>query len=55
MEVGKTSLLKWLIDDQFTVETNPTIGVNYMTTVIEIDTHTVKLQIWDTTGHEKFQ
>jgi small GTP-binding protein len=55
MDVGKTSLLKRLIDDQFTVETNPTIGVEYMTTVIEIDTHPVKLQIWDTAGQEKFR
>jgi small GTP-binding protein len=53
--VGKTALLKRLIDDQFTSDTPSTIGVEYLATVIEIDGQPIKLQIWDTAGQEKFR
>jgi small GTP-binding protein len=53
--VGKTSLLKRLIDDQFAQETPSTIGVEYVATVVEVDGQPVKLQIWDTAGQEKFR
>ena len=53
--VGKTSLLKRLIDDQFSPENTSTIGVEYLSTVMEIDGQPIKLQIWDTVGQEKFR
>ena len=53
--VGKTSILKRLIDDQFSPDNVSTIGVEYMSTVVEIDGQAVKLQIWDTAGQEKFR
>lgn len=53
--VGKTSLLKRLIDDKFSPENASTIGVEYLTTVIEVDGQPIKLQIWDTAGQEKFR
>ena len=53
--VGKTSLLKRLIDDTFSQENSSTIGVEYLSTVIEIDGQPIKLQIWDTAGQEKFR
>ncbi|KAH0795519.1 small GTP-binding protein [Histomonas meleagridis] len=53
--VGKTSILKRLIDDEFSTENVSTIGVEYMSTVLEIDGQPVKLQIWDTAGQEKFR
>ncbi|KAH0794898.1 small GTP-binding protein [Histomonas meleagridis] len=53
--VGKTSILKRLIDDQFSAENVSTIGVEYMSTVLEIDGQPIKLQIWDTAGQEKFR
>jgi small GTP-binding protein len=55
MDVGKTSLLKRLIDDDFSAETSPTVGVHYMSTSLEIDGHPIKLQLWDTAGQEKFR
>ena len=53
--VGKTSLLKRLIDDQFSPENTSTIGVECLSTVMEIDGQPIKLQIWDTAGQEKFR
>jgi small GTP-binding protein len=53
--VGKTSLLKRLIEDQFIPETPATVGVEYVTTTLEIDGQSIKLQIWDTAGQEKFR
>lgn len=53
--VGKTSLLSRLIDGTFTPENQSTIGVEYLSTVIEVDGSPVKLQIWDTAGQEKFR
>jgi small GTP-binding protein len=53
--VGKTALLKRLIDDKFSADIGPTIGVEYVSTVIEIDGKALKLQIWDTAGQEKFR
>lgn len=53
--VGKTSLLTRLIDGTFNSETQSTIGVQYLSTVMDIDGNPVKLQIWDTAGQEKFR
>jgi small GTP-binding protein len=53
--VGKTALVKRLVEGQFSNEGNSTIGVEYLTAVIEIDGQAVKLQLWDTAGQEKFR
>ncbi|EAX94967.1 guanine nucleotide regulatory protein, putative [Trichomonas vaginalis G3] len=53
--VGKTALLSRLIDGTFSPENQSTIGVEYLSTVIEVDGNPIKLQIWDTAGQEKFR
>lgn len=53
--VGKTAILKRLVDDVFTGESQSTIGVEFLTTTIEVDATSVKLQIWDTAGQERFR
>ena len=53
--VGKTSLINRLITGTFSHETNATVGVDYLSTVFDIDGSLIKLQIWDTAGHEKFR
>jgi small GTP-binding protein len=53
--VGKTCLLKRLIDDQFSEDEVATIGAEYVSTMEEIDGQPIKLQIWDTAGQEKFR
>ena len=53
--VGKTALLKRLVEDSFTEESQSTIGVEFDSTVIQVDDRQVKLQIWDTAGQERFR
>jgi small GTP-binding protein len=53
--VGKTAILKRLIDDTFTTDIVSTIGVEFESTVLHVDGRKVKLQIWDTAGQERFR
>ena len=54
--VGKSSIITRFMDQIFTQEnTKSTIGVDFKTKTIEVDNKTVKLQIWDTAGQEKFR
>lgn len=53
--VGKTAVLKRLVEDTFTEESQSTIGVEFDSTILSIDEKKVKLQIWDTAGQERFR
>jgi small GTP-binding protein len=53
--VGKTAILKRLVDDVFSTESQSTIGVEFLATNIDVDGQSVKLQIWDTAGQERFR
>jgi small GTP-binding protein len=53
--VGKTAILKRLIDDMFTPDSQATIGVEFDLATVEVDGNPVKLQIWDTAGQERFR
>jgi small GTP-binding protein len=53
--VGKTALLKRLTEDTFTSDSQSTIGVEFDSTLVEVDGQTIKLQIWDTAGQERFR
>ncbi|KAK8871872.1 hypothetical protein M9Y10_007617 [Tritrichomonas musculus] len=53
--VGKSCLLLRYTDDKFTEAFMPTIGVDFKTKCINIEGATVKLQVWDTAGQEKFR
>lgn len=53
--VGKTAILKRLVEDSFSTESQSTIGVEFDSTIIEVDGQQVKLQIWDTAGQERFR
>ena len=53
--VGKTSLLLRYTDDNFTESHVSTIGVEYKVKTIEINGKSIKLQIWDTSGQERFR
>ena len=55
--VGKTCIVHRFVHDQFTQNSNPTLGVMYIAKVIEIpesDT-IIKYHIWDTAGQEKYR
>jgi small GTP-binding protein len=53
--VGKTSILKRLVEDSFTEDSIATIGVESESTVIMVENQKVKLRIWDTAGQERFR
>lgn len=54
--VGKTSILGTLAYGVFDGNYNATIGVDYVPKIVSLaDGSTVKLNIWDTAGQEKFK
>jgi small GTP-binding protein len=53
--VGKTAILKRLVDDVFASDCQTTIGVEFLTANILVEQNPVKLQIWDTAGQERFR
>ncbi|RHY22670.1 hypothetical protein DYB32_009439 [Aphanomyces invadans] len=52
--VGKTNLLSRLAKGEFSTDFASTIGVEFLTQVMEVDGVQVKAQIWDTAGQERF-
>ena len=53
--VGKSSLLLRYIDDIFEDSYVCTIGVDFKVRTIQVQEKTVKMQLWDTAGQEKFK
>jgi len=53
--VGKSSLLMRFIENSFDEDQGPTIGVDFKSTVIDVQGNKVKLTIWDTAGQERFR
>lgn len=53
--VGKTCLLLRFVRDQWEGETQPTLGVEFLTKVVATETHKIQLQLWDTAGQELFR
>ena len=54
--VGKTSLITQYIKKIFPISPLPTISIEFTTKIIQINPTTkIKMQIWDTTGQEKYK
>eukprot|EP01090_Pellita_catalonica_P018565 TRINITY_DN6042_c0_g1_i1.p1 TRINITY_DN6042_c0_g1~~TRINITY_DN6042_c0_g1_i1.p1 ORF type:complete len:213 (-),score=45.84 TRINITY_DN6042_c0_g1_i1:141-779(-) len=53
--VGKSALLLRFADDSYTESYISTIGVDFKIRTVKVEEKTVKLQIWDTAGQEKFR
>jgi small GTP-binding protein len=53
--VGKTSIVRTAITGSFTDDTTSTLGASDSTKSVQVGTRTVRLQIWDTAGHEKYR
>lgn len=53
--VGKTCLLIRYIRNLFDEETQPTLGVEFMTKIVSTERHKIQLQLWDTAGQELFR
>lgn len=54
-DVGKSHILTKYVDDVFLNNYSNTIGVDFRLKKITIDKKKIKLQIWDTAGHERFR
>lgn len=52
--VGKTSLMNVYVMNKFSSIYKATIGADFLTKTIGIGTNVVTLQIWDTSGQERF-
>ena len=53
--VGKTCLLIRFVRDMFDEESQPTLGVEFMTKIVTTENHRIQLQLWDTAGQELFR
>ncbi|CAI8591658.1 unnamed protein product [Vicia faba] len=53
--VGKSNLLSRYARNEFNLHSKATIGVEFQTQSLEIDSKEVKAQIWDTAGQERFR
>ncbi|XP_072504129.1 ras-related protein Rab-7b [Notamacropus eugenii] len=53
--VGKTSLLNQYVHKTFYEDYQTTLGASILSKIIMVDNTTLKLQIWDTGGQERFR
>eukprot|EP00826_Nyctotherus_ovalis_P039107 TRINITY_DN372_c0_g1_i5.p2 TRINITY_DN372_c0_g1~~TRINITY_DN372_c0_g1_i5.p2 ORF type:complete len:189 (-),score=50.91 TRINITY_DN372_c0_g1_i5:22-588(-) len=53
--VGKTCFLMRFADDSFTTSHISTIGIDFKIKPVTIDGKSIKLQIWDTAGQDRFR
>jgi Ras-related protein Rab-1A len=53
--VGKTSLLRRIIDNKFSSKYTTTLGVDFSFKHLNINGKQIKLQIWDTAGQEQYR
>jgi small GTP-binding protein len=53
--VGKTCILLRYVRNVFDPDTQTTLGVEFMTKIVETEKHRIQLQLWDTAGQELFR
>ena len=53
--VGKSSLIQRFVEDTFKPSIIETIGVEFLQKDLEVDGRKYTLQVWDTTGKERFK
>ncbi|XP_054630884.1 ras and EF-hand domain-containing protein isoform X2 [Dunckerocampus dactyliophorus] len=53
--VGKSSFLLRLCKNEFKLNSNPTLGVDFQMKTLVVDGEPTLLQIWDTAGQERFR
>lgn len=53
--VGKSCLLLQFTNNKFRQTHEITLGVEFAVKTLEINNHSIKIQIWDTAGEEAFQ
>ena len=55
MNVGKSSIIRRLVDNEFQYNTNPTIGIDFKYLDQEVDGQLCRFQIWDSAGQERYR
>lgn len=55
MGVGKSCLLHQFTESKFISDSPHTIGVEFGTRIVDVQSKKIKLQIWDTAGQERFR
>ena len=53
--VGKSSIVSRLTKDIFNADSVSTIGANFLSKTIPVGNEQIKLQIWDTSGSERYR
>src|SRR5579862_5433234 len=53
--VGKSSILSQIVDGGPPMRTEPTVGIEFGTTTMTVDTQQVHLHIWDTSGSDVYR
>jgi small GTP-binding protein len=53
--VGKTCFLIRFVRDMFEEESASTLGVEFLTKIVQTEHHRIQLQLWDTAGQEIFR
>ena len=53
--VGKTCISQRYMNDTYTQQDGSTIGASYFQKILDIDGKTIRLDIWDTAGQEKYR
>jgi small GTP-binding protein len=53
--VGKTTLLRKITENNFSYNETPTIGVDFFTLNTIVNGSKIKLHIWDSAGHDRYQ
>jgi small GTP-binding protein len=53
--VGKTCFLIRFVREFFDGDSQPTLGVEFLTKIIQTERHRIQLQLWDTAGQELFR
>tara|TARA_B110000483_G_scaffold211582_1_gene259418 strand:- start:1890 stop:2567 length:678 start_codon:yes stop_codon:yes gene_type:complete len=53
--VGKTTIMNRILNKGISHDHQPTVGVDFRTMCVNVNTQQVKLTLWDTAGQEKFR
>lgn len=53
--IGKTSIINRYVNNMFTDKYLCTIGVDFMMKTVDLEKSSIKLQIWDTAGMERYR
>ena len=53
--VGKSCLLSRFATEGFLDPSKPTVAVEFLSQIVDLNGRLIKLQIWDTAGQEKYK